>query len=818
MRILHDAQFAVRTLARTPGFTLVVVLTLALGIGATAAIVSVVNTVVLRPLDYPDPQQLVRITSELRAFGATDTGVTAGELADYRERKDLFVSVAAMMPVNTNVTSGDTPERVEMMLVNWNYFEVLGVPPALGRTFNRDDDVAGVANVAVVSDAFWRRRLGSDPQAVGRTVVMDADPILVVGVMPAGFRHPGRVVQGDVDVWSPAGFRAPGAAAAVRGRRRLEGALARLQPGVTIEQAQARLGDYGVTVSQQFPADYPSQNGWRPRVVPLQDDLVGGVATPMFVLLSGVGLLLLVACVNVAHLVLARSSSRRQEIAIRLALGASGARLTSQLVVESAVLTAAGGALAVLVGSWALRGLIALAPGRVPRLDTVTLDFGAIALACAIALAVTLAFAIGPAMRLRRGDTLAALKEGGPGRSASGGAGRARSVLVAAEVAMATVLLVGAGLVVRTVAGLLNVPVGFDTDRLLTARVSLPRPNDAARATYLDHARRVVFYREALRRIEALPGVERAAAATQIPLGGFNPPLFVEIDTRESGDGGARPVVHDFQVSASYFDTMGVRIVRGRGFADADRSGTEPVAIVSEAAARAFWKGRDPIGERLRFSPGTPWMTVIGVAGDVLNRRLTEDPQPILYRSLEQSSDLALAFLVRTQADSAGLGAAIAREVRSVDADLPVYSIRSMNELIGAAVSQRQFLMRVLAIFGVVATALALLGIYGVMAYSVAQRTREIGIRMAIGARQGDVSRMVMQRGLVLTAAGALAGIAVSLALSQLVRSQLFGVRPSDPLTIASVLALMTIVAGAAAYLPARRAARVNPVTALRSQ
>jgi predicted permease len=818
MRLLRDAQFAVRTLTRTPGFTLVVVLTLALGIGASAAIFSVVNAVVLRPLDYPEPARLVRITSELRAFGATDTGVTAAELADYQERRDLFASVAGMVPVNANVTSGDTPERVEMMLVSWNYFDVLGVPPARGRTFNRDDQVPGVANLAVVSDAFWRRRLAADPQAVGRTIVIDADPILVVGVMPPGFRHPGRVVQGDVDAWSPADFRGSGSAAPIRSRRRLEGGLARLQPGVSLEQAQARLADYSVTVSQQFPSDYPPQNGWRPRVVPLQQDLVGGVATPMFVLLSGVGLLLLVACVNVAHLVLARSSARRQEIAIRLALGASGARLTSQLVVESAILIATGAILAVLVASWGLRGLIALAPGRVPRLDTVTLEFAAIVIAAAIALVVTLAFALGPMLRLRRADTLTALKDGGPGRSTSGSASRARNVLVAAEVAMATMLLVGAGLFVRTVAGMLAVPVGFETDRLLTARVSLPRPNDASRATYLDHGRRVVFYREALRRIEAIPGVERAAVATQVPLGGFNPPLFVEVDNRESGDGGVRPVVHHFQVSPGYFGTLGIGVVQGRAFNDSDRDGTEPVAIVSETAARMLWKGRDPVGERLRFGAGTPWITVVGVAADILNRRLTEDPQPILYRPLDQSSDMALAFLVRTRGDGAGLAAAIAREVRNVDPDLPVYSLRTMNELIEGAVSQRQFLMRMLAIFGALATALALLGIYGVMAYSVAQRTREIGIRMAIGARQSDVSRMVMRRGLVLTAAGAAAGIAASLALSQLVRSQLFGVRPSDPLTMASVLVLMALVAAAAAYLPARRAARIDPVSALRAQ
>jgi putative ABC transport system permease protein len=818
MRILRDAQFALRTLIRTPGFTAVVVLTLALGIGSSTAIFSVVHAVVLRPLAYPEPQQLVRITSELRGFGATDTGVAAPELIDYQSRTDLFAAVAGLVPVSANVTSGGTPERVEMMLVSGNYFSVLGVAPAHGRIFGPADETPGVANLAVVSDGFWRRRLSADPQAIGRTIAIDTDRIMVVGVMPPGFRHPGRTLQSQVDVWSPAGFGSGTSAPSSRSRRRLEGCLARLQPGVTLEQAQARLAEYGAVVSQQFAADYPAQNGWRPLVIPLHEDTVGSVATPMFVLLCGVFLLLLVACVNVAHLVLARSSGRRQEMAIRQALGATGSRLTWQLVTESALLAAAGGALAVLVASWGLRGLIALAPGRVPRIDEVRLDFPAVLVTGLISLAVTALFGFVPAVHARRTETMAGLKEGGPGRSADRRSGRARDVLVAAEVAMATVLLIGAGLLVRSVVGLLNVPVGFETDHLLTARIALPRPNDIARATYLEPARRIAFYRETLRRISALPGVEHVAMSSQIPLGGFNPPLFVEINGRDTGDPGFRPVIHHFQVSPSYFETMGVRIVKGRPFGESDRAGGEPVAVVSDTAARLFWRGRDPIGERVRFAPDAPWMTVIGVAADVLNRRLSEQPQPILYRSLEQSSDLSMALLIRTVGDTLNLGEHVAREVRAVDPDLPVYSVRTMAGLIEAAVAQRRFLMRLLVAFGIIATALALLGIYGVMAYAVSQRTREIGIRLAIGARQVDVARMVMRRGMALTAAGVVVGIGTSLGLSPLVRSQLFGVQPSDPMTMGSVLVLMTVVAAAAAYLPARRAARVDPAVTLRSQ
>jgi predicted permease len=815
MHILRDAQYAIRELVRTPGFSAVVIVTLAVGIGASTAVFSVVNAVLLRPLPYPEPQQLVRITSELRGFGALDTGVSQPELGDYQSRTDLFTGVAGLLPVSANVTSDNQPERVEMMLVSWNYFAVLGVAPAHGRTFAPEDETPGVANIAVVSDGYWRRRLGADPDAVGRTIVIDGDRVLVVGVMPPGFEHPGRTAQNEVDVWSPAGFRGTPVS---RARRRVDGCLARLQPGVTLESARARLAEYGASVSRQFPSDYPLQNGWRPYLVSLGESVVGSVATPMFTLLCGVALLLLIACGNVAHLMLARSSERCHEVAIRQALGASTARLTGQLAIESGLLACVGGALGLLVASWVLRALIALAPDRVPRIGGVSIDLDAVLVAVLVSCAAAVLCGFIPAGQMTRHSTFAALKEGGPGRTADVGTDRVRGLLVAAEVSMATILLIGAGLLVQSVVRLLNVPLGFQTDHLLTARVVLPRPNDVSRAPYLDLARRVAFYRETQRRIAALPGIERVAMSSQIPMGGFNPPVFIELDGLDTAGQDLRPVVHQFQVSPSYFETMRVRILNGRGFTEFDRAGSENVVIVSDTAARVFWKGRNPIGQRVRFAPDAPWMTVIGVAGDVLNRRLTESPQPILYRSLEQSSDLSLALLIRTRVNVPNLGEMVAREVRAVDPDLPIYSVRTMSDVIGLAIAQRQFLMRLLVAFGALAMALALLGIYGVMAYSVAQRTREIGIRIAIGARQVDVLRMVMRRGIALTSAGAFVGIAASLGLMQLVKSQLFGVQPSDPWTMVSVLTLMMLVAGAAAYVPARRAARVDPLVALRQQ
>jgi len=817
MRILRDVRFAVRTLTRSRGFTTVAVLTLGLGIGASTAVFSVVNAVLLRPLEYPQPDHLVRITSELRAYGATDTGVAPAELVDYQSRTDLFTAVAGVLPISANVTSGDAPVRVEMMLVSWSYFSILGVAPQHGRVFGPQDDLPGVANVAVVSDGFWRRSMKADPQAIGKTIVIDTDPVVVVGVMSPGFRHPGRTLQNDVDVWSPNGFRAPGTAALSRSRRRIDSCLARLQNGVTLTQAQERLAQYGAEVRRQFPSDYPSADGWRPRVDSLQDSVVGSVSAQMLTLLAGVGLLLLIACVNVAHLVLARSARRMREMAIRQALGARSAQLMRQLVTESALLAVAGGVLGLLIASWTVNGVVAFAPSRVPRIDQVTIDVTAVLVAAAIAFGATVIFGLVPTWQLKRTDTVTAIKDVGLARR-SGRPGRSRDLLVVAEVAMATVLLIGAGLLVRTIVGLVNVPLGFDPQSLLTARIALPRPNDATRASYLDPARRVTFYRETLRRVAALPGVDQAAMSTQIPIGGFNAPLFVEIQGREVAGQSMRPVMHSFQVSPSYFETMRVRMLRGRSFAESDRAGGDPVAIVSDAAARTYWKGRDPIGERVRLGPDLPWMTIVGVAGDVISRRLSDPAQPILYRSLDQASDLALALLVRTKAGARDLPESIAREVRAVDPELPVYAVRTMTDVIGSALSQRQFLMRLLVSFGAIATVLALIGIYGVMSYSVAQRTREIGIRMALGARRIDMSLMVIRRASLLTMAGALAGSGASLALSGLVRSQLFGVQPSDPLTISTVCALMVVVAAVAGYVPARRAATVDPAIALRSQ
>jgi predicted permease len=815
-KLSQDVRHAIRSLQRSPGFALVVVLTLALGIGANTAIFTIVNAVVLRPLPYRSPEQLVRVTSELKKLNADDAGLAPLELFDYQSRTDLFSGVAGLYPVNANVTGGAEPERIETMLVSWNYFSILGSAPALGRVFGPDDDGPGIPQVAVVSDGYWRRRLAADPHAIGRTLVVDGDPFVLVGVMPPAFKHPGFTVGNEeVDLWSPAGYRAMPFGPPNRTRRFLQGALARLQPGVSPARAQQVLDEYAAKQRADFPAEYPEATGWHPRVVSVQQDVVGSVKTPMLILLVAVGFVLLIACANVANLMLTRGSRRHHEMAVRASLGATAGRLARLILTESALLATAGGLLGLLIGSWGLRALIALAPSKLPRITSVALDGPALLISLGLSMAATLLFGLAPALQMRAVNALAAVREGARGRSAGPASTRIRNGLVAVEVALAMVLLVGAGLLARTFWALESVPTGFDTSNLVTAKLWLPRPNDPANGVYLTPEGRVAFTREVLRRASALPQVEQVALSTQVPLGGYNPPIFFEIDGKAAAEN-ARMVIHNFQVSPEYFSTLRIPIADGRGFTDADRADTQPVAIITQAAARRYWPNANPIGSRIRVAPQAPWLTIIGVAGDVLTRGLADAAQPILYRPIEQSSNLALAFLVRTRGNAAGLEEALAREIRAVDPNLPLYSFRSMDDLVAKNTAQQHFLMRVLVAFGAAAVGLALLGIYGVISFAVVQRTREIGIRIAIGAQRRQVLGLVLRQGLTYALAGMVAGIIGGIGAARLISSQLYGVSAFDPASLTAVVFLMTLVAVAAVLVPARRAARIDPIQALR--
>jgi putative ABC transport system permease protein len=780
----------------------------------------VVSAVLLKPLAYRDPNRLVRITGDLRALEVADIGISVPELDDFRRLTDVFDDVSGIYPLSANLTGTEEPLRVETLLVSGNYFTMLGADAAIGRVFGPADETAGIAPLAVISDGLWRRAFGADPGAIGTRIRIDNDLYTVLGVLPARFRHPGRGIQTEVEVWAPTGFRASPFGPPSRGQYFMSGAVARLRAGVAPALARQRLETLARDLRGRFPDDYPARAAWAPRLVPLQDDLVGRARQALLILLGAVGFVLLIACVNVANFSLARASTRRREIAVRLALGAGRARIVRMLLTESLLLAFAGGALGLLVASWATDWLVALSPATIPRLNEVALD-GRVALFTLIVSGATgVLFGLIPAFHAARGELQESLHEGRGATPPQGGS--VRAMLIVAQFALALVLLIGAGLLGRSFVRLLQVDPGFDLSNGLVARMWLPQPNQPETGPYFGHASRLAFIRQLLERTAALPGVAQAAVATSVPLDG--PAVagiagaIYSIEGRDADIAAiarASPTV----VSPAYFKVMRIPIRSGRDFTEADNEQARPVVIVSETMARRYWPGEDPVGRRLRRDvPDSPWMTVIGVAGDVKTNGVDEDGQPILYASLLQRSSLQLTLVLRGRTGLAGLAAAIAREVKAIDPEIPVFGIRTMDDLMGDSVAHRRYAMLLLGLFAAAALSLAAIGIYGVMSYFVAERRREIGIRIALGAARQDVMRLVIGQGLALTAAGIALGLVAALALTRAMSAMLYGVSATDPITFVAITILLGLVATVACYLPARQALRVDPLRALRSE
>jgi putative ABC transport system permease protein len=814
---LQDIRFAMRSYRKTPGFTIVALVTLALGIGANSAIFTVVNAVVLRPLPFPEPDRLVRVTADVPGLGATDIGMSAPELFDYRDRAELFESIAGLYPVNANLTQVDQPERVEVLLVSPSYFSVLGVRPALGRLFGAEDDHPGIAEVAVISDALWTRRFGGAPDVLGRTLRIDDDSYAIVGVLPPGFRHPGRSLRGDVELWAPAGYRSDPFPSPSRGAYFLSGGIARLKPGLSVAEAQHRLNAFGQKLRGEFPADYPVKASWTPRLVPLQEDLVGNVRPALFVMLVAVGLVLAIACANIAGLLLARATVRQRELAVRRALGSGRLRIVRLLLTESVLLAAAGGALGLVLAIWGVDLLLATVPSGVPRTDEVHLSGSAIAFACAASVVTGILFGLAPAIQFSSPNVVASLKEG-EARGASARRGL-RPALVAAEFALAMVLLVGATLLVRSFWRLQHVDTGFDGRNVLTARLWLPRPNDPARGKYLSHPPRLALFEDVLRRARELPGVESAAIVQNLPLDGQRGASTITIEGRDPFEAGQIPTVHFNFASHEYFRVMNIPVVAGRTFNAEDGSGGAPVAVISEEMARRYFPDGGALGHRVRFGgrgSTAPWMTIVGVVGDVPNEQLELRPRPMLYRPMTQATNLSLALVVRSGAEPARLAGELSQVVRAADPDLPTFAVRTMEEVEAAATAPRRFSMQLLGGFALLALLLAAIGIYGMTAYLVSQRTREIGIRVALGASPVSVMRLIMGYALGLAGVGVLVGIVAAGAVTPLMKGMLFEVSPIDPATYGTITASLVATALVAALMPARRAARVDPMIALR--
>jgi len=819
--VSHDLRYAARMLRNNLGFTLVAVLTLAFGIGANTAIFSVVNAVVLRPLPFPKPEQVVILRDDLTGRQIEDVGLSVDELKDLQERSGIFQQVSAVWPVDANLTGSERPERIELLAVSPNYFSLLGAHAQLGRVFGPEEQQAkGFAEGVVISDGLWKRLFGSDPNILGRKVYADTDLYTIVGVMPPEFRHPGKTLRNEVDMWATAGFAANPFGPPVRAQRILPGAIGRLKDGIDVDQAQAKLNSLVANLQTEFPKEYPSEAGWSVRVFSAQQQLVGNVKTILFVVLAAVGLVLLIGCVNLANLMLARSSGRRREMAIRLALGASRGRLIVQLLTESLLLAFIGGALALVVIALLLRGFVHFIPSDIPRLNEIEINLTVLGFVFLISTVTGLLFGLVPALQSSKADVVSNLKDGGHGSGFGLATNRFRSGLVVLEFALSLILMIAAGLLLRSFGRLLDVNPGFNPDNVLLARVWLPVPNNPELDPYRDPLKRSGFIKDLVQRASAIPGVRSAAISNGngVPLVGPHNSTGFAIEG-DAVTNNATPTAQIGVVSPDYFRTMETPLKRGRFFSDADDQKAAKVVLIDEALVQRYFNDRDPVGLRIKFggrSSQAPWTTIVGIVGNVKSDGFDQPDQPHLYFPIYQNPTYAMAIFLRTDVAGSTVTQSLREQVRALDRDLPVFGERTMTQVTAESMSRRRFAMQLVGLFGILALLLAAVGIYGVIAYSVTQRTREIGIRVALGASRSAILRWVLKQGMVLTMAGVAVGLIGAFALTRLLRSLLFGVGPTDIVTYGALAILLMIVALIACYVPARRATKVDPLVALR--
>ncbi len=799
----QDAVFALRQLRKAPAFALIAVLTLALGIGATTAIFSLLHAVVLRPLPFPHPDRIVQLW---RTEHGDDRSVAAASFLGFREARS-FSRLAAAWTASFNLTGDGPPERILGDRVSAGYFDVFGVRPELGRVFTEAEDRPGRDRVVVLSDSLWRQRFAADRQVVGRTFRLNGLAYEVIGVLPAAFEL--RAV--DARLWVPVAFTPE--QAANFGNSYLH-VLGRLRPGVSRKAAAAEVA---AIARRLAPLDLPSRRGQGTRLEPFLDHLLGGYRKRLLILLGAVGCVLLIACVNVANLLLARGGVRSREIAVRAALGAGRGRIVRQLLTESLVLGLAGGLAGLGLAHAGVRFMVAISPAGVPRLATAGIDGAALAFALAVALAASLLFGLVPALRTARPDLQSMLKEGG--RAVSSPRDRMRTVLMVAEVALALVLLVGAGLLIRSAIRLQAVEVGFDPSGLLTAQLSLPFADYPGGP---DRAVKTVL--EAVDRVGRIPGVSSAAAASILPLSRSNVSSTLDVEERPVPEA-ERMIGNTRQVTPGYFGTLRTPLVRGRDFTARDRAGAPDVAIVNRQLARRAWGSEEVLGKRLAYwrdEKGPVWMTVVGVAGDVRQGQLADETRPEVYLPLEQANsdllgehELSMALVVRAAGDPAAIAPRVRQAVLAVDPRLPVFDLLTMEEIRTSLAATTRFNMLLLTALGAIGLLLAAVGIYGVIAYFVSQRTQEIGLRMALGATEGGVLSLVVWQAMRPVLLGVAVGLAGAAAAGRAIAGLLFEVSATDPATFAGVVLVLATAALLASWLPAKRAARVEPTRAL---
>ena len=802
--LFQDLRFAVRMLVKKPGFTLIAFATLALGIGANTAIFSVVNGVLLRPLPYKDPEQLVSIW-EVQA-NQDHSHFSPAEFLDYEAQNQSFSAMAAYRLMNFTLTGSGEPEQLGGLVVTGNFFSLLGVEPERGRIFQPEDGRAGAPRVAIISHSYWENRFGSDSNLIGKTLTLSGDPVVVVGVMPPDFQdnrfqiwlNPHQIVpdwqlHSNVDLLS---LRKTGYLRV----------LGRLKPNVTLPQAQADLNTIAARLQQQYPR--PAGHG--AGLSSLQEEVVGNVRPALFILFGAVGLVLLIACANVTSLMLARSAGRYKEIAIRMAVGASRWQIMRQLLLENLLLTLMGGAGGGLLAVWGVHLFVASKPTDLPRLAAIGVDYKVLVFTFVVSLLTGLIFGLVPALVASNPDLNSVFKDGSPNSTAGAGRLRLRQTLVVAEIALAFVVLIDAGLLVNSFNRLLAVKPGFDPTHLSTMRIAL---NDQRYDKGADKAR---FVRELNARLEAIPGVQGAGFSDDLPISQTDSTTRITVDGRPAGTYDDQTPVGLHVINARYFDAIGTRLIKGRTFTERDDKDAPSVFVINQTMARRFWPNEDPVAKRIRYNSKDPFGEIVGVVEDVKYDGLHSADTAHLYEPYQQNAWPFLTITLRSQLDQSTLIAAVQREIRSLDPNLPISNVRTMSEVMSESLARRRLVLTLFTIFASLALLLAAIGIYGVLSSSVRQRTRELGIRIALGATTRGVLQLVIGGGVKLVMLGIVIGIAGAIATGRLLAGLLFGVNSTDPMTFTVIALLLAGVSVLACYIPARRATKVDPLVALR--